>query len=112
VCTVPGCPILTTEGRCTEHRREADRARGTASERGYTSRGHRNFRTVVLQRDPLCVVCFRAASVVADHWPTSRRELLALGLDANDPARGRGVCKRCHDESTAREQPGGFNDRR
>ena len=35
VCSVPGCPALTDTGRCTKHRREADRARGTRQARGY-----------------------------------------------------------------------------
>jgi len=63
----------------------------------------------VLDRDPICVLCRLAASTVADHWPTSRRDLEAAGLDPNDPARGRGLCKPCHDRETARNQPGGWN---
>lgn len=39
VCAETGCPILvptgTRDGRCDEHRREKDRARGTRQERGY-----------------------------------------------------------------------------
>jgi len=63
----------------------------------------------VLDRDPICVLCRLAASTVADHYPRSRRELIAAGDDPNDPACGRGLCKRCHDRSTAREQPGGWH---
>jgi 5-methylcytosine-specific restriction enzyme A len=48
-------------------------------------------------------------SVVADHYPLSRRELIDQGLDPDDPGRGRGLCKRCHDTETAQRQPGGFN---
>lgn len=111
VCPVNGCPTLTTGGRCDQHKRDSDRARGTATQRGYTSAGHRAFREQVLARDPICKVCLRAPSTVADHYPTSRRDLIAQGLDPNDPARGRGLCKPCHDRSTAREQPGGWNAR-
>lgn len=37
VCSKPGCPTLIPQGqsRCTPHKREADKARGTRQERGY-----------------------------------------------------------------------------
>jgi 5-methylcytosine-specific restriction protein A len=108
-CTQPGCPVLTDRGRCHQHRREADQARGTATERGYTGRGHQRFRRAVLRRDPICVDCRRAPATVADHHPLSRRDLLAAGLDPDDPAHGRGLCTPCHNRHTARAQPGGWN---
>jgi hypothetical protein len=38
VCSEPTCPrLIDTAGRCDEHRREADRARGTRQQRGYTA---------------------------------------------------------------------------
>ena len=110
VCPTPGCPTLTDGGRCPAHVKQADRARGTASQRGYTSKAHRvGFREQVLARDPICKVCRIRPSTVADHYPVSRRDLLEQGLDANDPARGRGVCHDCHSRETARHQPGGWN---
>jgi 5-methylcytosine-specific restriction protein A len=112
VCSVTGCGTLypKTEGsRCAAHRVQADRARGTASERGYTSPGHRTFRNAVLHRDPICVVCQQRESTVADHHPLSRRELIARGMNPNDPHHGRGLCKPCHDSQTALNQPGGWN---
>lgn len=113
VCSVSGCPTIYPDGegsRCATHRREADRRRGTAQQRGYTSTEHRvGFRRAVLRRDPICVLCGAALSTVADHHPLSRRELLDRGLDPDDPQRGRGLCKGCHDSSTAEAQPGGFN---
>ncbi len=109
VCARPGCPNVTTLGRCAECRAAADKARGTAAQRGYTGRGHQVFRRAVLLRDPICVVCGVAFSTVADHYPLSRRDLVELGLDPNAPDRGRGVCKPCHDRSTAVHQPGGWN---
>lgn len=112
-CTQPGCPVLTDSGRCHQHRREADQARGTATDRGYTSRGHQRFRRGVLRRDPLCVLCTAEdrmiPATVADHHPRSRRELLAAGLDPDDPAHGRGLCAPCHNRETARLQPGGWH---
>jgi len=112
VCPTPGCPTLTNGGRCDRCTRTADRARGTSRDRGYRSPEHQAFRTAVLDRDPICVVCDLAASTVADHHPHSRRDLIDMGLDPNDPQRGRGVCATCHNKSTARLQPGGWNARR
>ena len=109
VCPVPGCPALTQGGRCAQHRQQADQARGTASQRGYSSKGHALFRANVLRRDPVCLLCTAAPATVADHWPLSRKQLLAQGLNPNDPQRGRGLCKPCHDRETAQHQPGGWN---
>lgn len=111
VCTVPGCPELTKGGYCDGHRRAADKARGTAAQRGYGGRHRNGFRTGVLRRNPTCVLCKRRRATVADHWPLSRRQLVARRLDPNNPKHGRGLCKPCHDHETARLQPGGFNAR-
>lgn len=116
-CSVPGCPELVPSGRCAQHRREAEQRRGTARQRGYDRAHERRFRQAVLARDPLCVCqdhghghgprCL-TPSTVADHWPRSRRELVAAGLDPNDPQHGRGLCASCHGKHTATAQPGGF----
>jgi 5-methylcytosine-specific restriction protein A len=111
VCSVPGCPNLTTAGRCDDCRRTADKARGTAAERGYTSRHHRVWRRAVLRRNPICVIpdCHEPA-VHADHHPLSVRQLQALGINPwGDPRRGRGLCASHHSRATAEHQPGGFN---
>lgn len=112
VCSVHGCPELypATEGsRCPRHRADADKARGTATQRGYNSQGHQHFRRTVIHRDPVCVACNIAITTVADHYPHSRKELIELGLDPNDPQYGRGLCKPCHDSETAANQPGGWH---
>lgn len=109
VCSVPGCPTLTDAGRCEDHRREAEQRRGTARQRGYGGRHESRFRPGVLAKHPTCVLCRTRASVHADHWPRSRRELAAAGLDPNDPAHGRGLCGPCHSAETAQHQPGGWN---
>jgi 5-methylcytosine-specific restriction protein A len=113
VCSRTGCPQPAAPGRsrCPTHDTQADRDRGTATERGYTTRGHRAFRAQVLHRDPICVLCHLRVATVADHWPLSRRELLEQGANPNDPAAGRGLCKPCHDRATARHQPGGWANR-
>lgn len=113
VCARPGCTELVPTGtsRCEGCCRAADRSRGTATERGYNSAGHRRFRRDVLRNDPICVVCRAAPSTVADHHPLSRRELIAADRDPDDPSAGRGLCKPCHDRETAKHQPGGWNNR-
>jgi 5-methylcytosine-specific restriction protein A len=113
VCSTPGCPNVypSSEGsRCPTHRKQADQARGTASERGYNTRGHKRFRAAVLATDYICVIpgCLRLATV-ADHFPRSKRELIDAGLDSNDPQYGRGLCKPHHDAETAQHQPGGWH---
>jgi len=110
VCSQPGCPEIHPGpgSRCPAHRKQADRDRGTASQRGYNSRGHANFRRAVLTRDPICVACRARPSTIADHFPMSRKELIDAGLNPDDPSHGRGLCKPCHDHSTAEHQPGGF----
>ncbi len=106
ICSVAGCPEFTDGGRCDEHKRAADKARGTSRERGYSTPGHKRFRRLVLRRDPICVVCttalatvvasvetspvvkfrIRAISAAADHYPVSRRDLVASGANPDDPA--------------------------
>ncbi|MFG3228125.1 holin [Kitasatospora sp. NPDC048194] len=120
VCTVAGCPELTTGGRCPDHQAQAEQARGTRTQRGYGHQHRNRFRPGVLQRDPQCVCTDQdhghgqpcsQPSQHADHWPLSRRELVDAGHDPDDPAHGRGLCHSCHSRETARHQPGGWNSR-
>ena len=108
-CTYPGCDQRVGSGRCITHRTHAEQARGSAAARGYGYQHRVRFRTGVLARDVTCTYpgCDQP-SQDADHYPLSRRQLVAAGFDPNDPAYGRGLCHRHHSQSTAREQPGGF----
>ena len=108
-CSAPGCPQLVRTGRCDEHQRKAEELRGSSADRGYASSGHLTFREAVLARDPICVCCMRRPSTEADHHPVSRKGLITLGLNPDDPKRGRGLCKSCHSSETAKNQPGGWN---
>ncbi len=112
VCNIPGCPTLTDSGRCTNCAREAARARGTNKQRGYGREHQRRFRSGVLARDPSCVLCGQPTTV-ADHHPLDRRQLVANGLDPDDPRHGRGLCASCHGKETAANpnQRGGWNNR-
>ena len=110
VCSVPGCPTLTNNGRCEQHRREAEQARGSALQRGYGGPRWHSARQAVLARDPWCVLGCGRPSTVADHWPVSRRDLLAAGVaDPDAPHRMRGLCRTCHSRETAKHQPGGWH---
>ncbi len=115
----PRCPEpVPKPGLCPACRGDADRDRRPDGN-PYSSRAHRvDFREAVLARQPRCVCtgdCGRhdhlcaAPSTVADHHPIERRDLVSQGLDPNDPDRGRGLCKPCHDGHTARSSPGGWN---
>jgi 5-methylcytosine-specific restriction protein A len=113
VCNQHDCGTLIqktpgTDGRCPKHRHTADQDRRPTGN-PYTTKAHRTFRETVLTRDPICVLCRREPSTVADHYPTERKDLIAQGINPNDPVHGRGLCKRCHDKHTARTSPGGWN---
>jgi 5-methylcytosine-specific restriction protein A len=106
VCTVPSCPELVTagEGRCPTHRREADRRRGTAHQRGYDRKWART-RGRYLQLHPTCE---------QPHCTTSATDVHHLdGLGPNSP-RGhkhdnlQALCSTHHKQVTARDQPGGW----
>ena len=117
VCVGPGrgarCPsaelIPKGTSRCSTCAGTADRNRGTATERGYTGKGHQAFRYQVLAEDPICVLCRKAKATVADHYPHSRRDLIRMDLNPDDPRYGRGLCHTCHSVETAAHQPGGWH---
>lgn len=107
VCNVSGCPELTTTPKCEAHAIERERTR--VRDGAYATAGHRAFRTLVLHRDPICVLCHVAVATDADHYPKDRKQLVLEGLDPNDPKHGRGLCHSCHSKETALHQPGGWN---
>jgi 5-methylcytosine-specific restriction protein A len=97
-------------GKCPTCKAKAD-TRPSSSRRGYGAKHRRTFREAVLAKHPTCVICHRAPSTHADHYPHGRDELITMGLDPNDPAYGRGLCAHCDSTQTSRRQPGGFNAR-
>lgn len=60
---------------------------------------------MVLRRDPICVLCNRAVSRIADHI-VPFKGIWELFVDLTNL---RGVCKECHDKKTA-SQDGGFGN--
>lgn len=112
VCSTVGCPTLTAVGRCDACRAKAEQARGTRTQRGYTNAWLR-ISERYLARHPLCVVRRPGCTLVAtvsDHYPVSRRDLVAQGVrDPDADHRLRPVCAQCHGRETAVYQPGGWH---
>ena len=70
-------------------------------------RGPHGIQRVVLARDPICKICNRNASTIADHIVPHKGvwELFISLINLQ------GVCKVCHDIKTAQED-GGFGNRK
>lgn len=108
----PGCQAPIGPGRCPTCTREADRARGNFTQRGYGGPAWSQARRACLDRDRTCVLCHAAPANTADHYPESRAELVARGVtDPDAPQYLRGLCRPCHSRETAKRQPGGWNVR-
>lgn len=105
VCSRPGCPELTSDGRCTGCRRQAEQTRGSAAQRGYDRRW-RGTREAFLDVHPFCSenACLTIATVV-DHIDG----LGPHGPRGHDWLNLRPLCKAHHDRRTARDQPGGWH---
>lgn len=59
----------------------------------------RKLRTLVLARDPVCMICLRNPSVCADHKRPHRGDWNLFASLENL----QGLCSPCHDEKTERE---------
>jgi 5-methylcytosine-specific restriction protein A len=108
-CTTPGCPTQTSAGRCLICRRLKRRLTRTRK-RAVDDYGPRwtAVRLDYLIRHPRCTLCPRL-SMIPDHYPESRRTLVARGvLDPDQDQYLRALCKPCHDRQTAIHQPGGW----
>jgi 5-methylcytosine-specific restriction protein A len=108
VCAQPSCPTLTRTTYCRKHtrdkRRASDRRRPNARQRGYDSE-HRRDREAYFRAFPICQWeegCIAPATDL-DH------------IDGNPFNRSwenyRGYCRSHHSQRTARDQPGGWNQR-
>lgn len=108
-CSTPGCPELTTQGKCEQHRRaEAkrhDNQRGTRKQRGYDETWLR-LRRLVLKQEPLCRICLSQGKVVSaaevDHITPIAKGGARLDMENLQP-----LCKSCHSRKTVAED-GGF----
>ena len=106
-CTWPGCRELVSGGsRCSQHARQADRERGTAHERGYTT-AWTKARAAFLSAHPFCKVHREqnalVAAVIVDHVIPHRGDKVLFW----DSRNWQPLCKPCHDRKTATED-GGF----
>lgn len=82
-----------------EHRKTTERSRKRC-DAVYWSLKHRQWRMLVLHRDPLCVICHVNTSTVADH-------IVAL-TDGGGWAldNGQGMCQSCHGAKSNAEMRG------
>jgi 5-methylcytosine-specific restriction protein A len=110
-CTVPGCSAVVERGRCAEHRRQRDRARGTPTERGYGARWQRTSARY-LRRHPWCAWPGCTAPATQTDHVVRRRVLVAQGVTNPDSDEHlQGLCHPHHSEKTARETGlGGAHD--
>ena len=112
-CSAPGCHVLLkAAGRCEVHAnaklaevRRADKARGSANDRGYTSQWSKA-RKGYLAKHPLCVRCessgiIQSANVVDHVQPHKGDVSLFWNVD-----NWQSLCYKCHNIKTAREDGG------
>ena len=101
-CNRPGCPSLTTERYCEQHKHIEEQRRGSSAQRGYGYRWQK-YRLEYLRRHPLCVRCQAAgrveAATVVDHIIPHKGDRVRMWAMDNHQA----LCKPCHDHKTATE---------
>lgn len=94
-CNHIGCPKTVSSGYCEEHKKQANKYRGSFRERGYDSRWDK-IRRMKVRQDPLCEICKqedRLTPVEIVHHikkVTDRPDLL---LDMDNL---KSVCRACH----------------
>lgn len=101
-CRAPGCPeVVPGGGYCAAHRRAVNQAanltRSPDDIRVYATATWRRLRTLMLQREPLCVECSEAAELVDHIVP------IADGGAAYDEANLQTMCHRCHNRKRQAE---------
>lgn len=101
-CKHPGCPRLTEEKYCNEHKALHVNDRANASSRGYDSKW-RSARNKFLKSNPLCIKCKErgklTVAVIVDHIIPHRGDKALFWNENNWQA----LCKRCHDNKTMTE---------
>lgn len=101
-CKYLGCPNLTEDKYCNEHKEFNVKERATANERGYDSKW-RTARNRFLKANPLCIRCKEEGrlvkATVVDHVKPHRGDKKLFWDESNWQA----LCKRCHDKKTMTE---------
>lgn len=105
------CPRGHAKAKRKAQQVTTDSTRPAPRHRGYDHTHTTRFRAPVLRRDPVCVECRQAPSTHADHHPHTRRQLVTMGENPNDPKWGRGLCAPCHNRHTATRDGGYGNPR-
>jgi 5-methylcytosine-specific restriction protein A len=106
-CRWPGCAAIVEfgirPGFCPEHRGPADRARGSAADRGYDRRWH-DLSRAYLARHPWCVWCLAEGR----QTPATDTDHIRARRDGGTDAWGnlRALCGTCHRRRTALDQSG------
>lgn len=105
-CRHPGCPALTCKGYCPKHKPKRAERRASAEYHGWYSLSiwTDDLRPAQLLREPWCRECARhgvsTRATVVDHVIPHQGDWQMF----IDPANHQSLCKRCHDQKTAREQ--------
>ncbi|MTI71069.1 MAG: HNH endonuclease [Firmicutes bacterium] len=101
-CRHPGCPELTEDKYCNNHKNLYINKRETASKRGYDSRW-RKARSKYLKGNPLCIHCKEKGKLtratVVDHIEPHRGDRTLFWDESN----WQPLCKKCHDKKTMTE---------
>lgn len=110
-CRHPGCPVLTREGWCDKHKPRHQRQDSAAYHGWYTLPIWTDqLRPAQLLKEPFCRECaavystddprHRTQAIVVDHVIPFRGNWQLFV----DPSNHQSLCKRHHDQKTAREQ--------
>jgi 5-methylcytosine-specific restriction protein A len=103
-CSKPGCPNLTTERFCVEHKKAEskryDNERGTSTQRGYSYRWQK-YRRHFLSKYPLCKHCETEGRVT----PATDVDHIKAVSGPNDslfwaPDNHESLCHACHSAKT------------
>ena len=100
-CQHAGCKALTEGRYCEQHAAQHKpkawaTTEGSASSRGYGA-AWRRLRTMILNRDPICVLCDREPASEVDHIVSKAKG----GQDTEENLQG--LCRSCHASKTGRE---------
>lgn len=115
VCTTAGCPELTYGGRCGECVAKAQALRGSKRKRHPYGAAWQHTRKAYLRANPYCECdeCMQLSSLLRPLATEVNHVdgLGPLGPRGHDWSNLQAMTKSHHSRITAREQPGGWNDR-
>lgn len=114
ICPTPACPTLTSSGRCQRCQAKASQARSTTKNAGRGASWQRT-RAAYLRAHPYCE-CDECAALPAVLRPRATEVdhidgLGPLGPRGHDWTNLASMTKSHHSRKTARNEPGGWNDR-